>query len=197
MNVFLGKMNDADQCEKFICKAANEKYFSGIENGDYVFIRLKDEDQKTQTKRLWKFKKIDENTDGVTASFENVFEFKPIPLGDFIRLDLFKLNKNLIINVKRQVKSGFVKLDLVNEEDFKNKIKSEQQFNNYIKDPNNLRNVIFIANTNNVSTSDRDVQIFQDPKDGLFKIFNSKEDFLSDLQSNFDSKRYEKNGQFC
>jgi len=198
MAVFFGKMEDAEQCRNHICKAGtNGDYFGGMQAGDYAFIRLKNEntpegDYGTHTHRLWRFINTDYDENGrITAHFDEVFTFDSILLKNFVRLDFFKLNVDLVVLTSRQVKKrGFIKLELNDANAFNQAIINQQTFNAYIGDTNHYRNIVFVANIGTSVPSNMDVQIYKDSNDGLFKIFNNQQTFISGLVSEFNPDRY-------
>ena len=193
MNVYFGKMNNAEQCRNLICSGGNGvTYFGGMQPGDLAFIRLRNENppeggRGTHIHRLWRLLSIDNNPGSKSlAHFEEVFEFNSIKCGDIMRLNLFKLDSNSVVFTMRTSKGvGFYQLELTDQTLFQN----VTSFNNYIANPDNYRNVVFVDNPDETAKSDRDIQIFKN-SDGLYKIFNSEKPFVVAMADEFESDRY-------
>lgn len=196
MNVFYGKMKSADQCKNLICSSGkNESYFGGMKPGDFVFIRLRNENPPeggtgSHTHRLWKLNYIEKNAEEeFIAHFDSVFDFSSLKVRDFIRLDLFKLTTNLVVFVNRQSRGkGFFELELENPKKFEEITKSQDKFNEYISNSSHFREVVFLDNTQDAVESDRDIQVCK--KQNEFQIFNKNKKFLGDLLDQFKSERY-------
>ena len=194
-NVFFGKMKNAEQCRNLMCSSHDNSYFGDIQEGDYVFIRLRNENPPeggsgTHTHRLWKYLHTDHNADGAyVAHFEEVFTFNSLKIKDFARLTIFKLNSASVVLTSRQVrKKGFVKLDLADEVLFNRVVNSQQAFNAYLEDNTSYRNIVYLDDISNAQESDKDIQIYKDDQ-SRFNIFNRSKAFLHGLT--FKSDRYD------
>lgn len=197
-NVYFGKMNDAEQCRQHICSGGKgDSYFGGMQPGDYVFIRLWQENTPegetgTHTHRLWRLTGIDfDSNNHSTARFDEVFTFDSVLIRDFVRLTLFKVNSDLLVLVTRQIKTrGFIRLDLTSQELFDSVITNQDSFNNYLHDSNNYRKIVLLNSLDGIAQSEKDIQLYKDAN-GRYQIYNSTKSFLSGVVSAFHPERYD------
>ena len=190
MNVFFGKMNDATLCAQYLCSGGNRadhRYFGGMEVGDLVFVRLKDDG--ATTKRLWKLERLYLSDGKSMAKFVNAFPndefFSQLSIDELSRLDLFNVGIVLGNKIWKQTMGvGFFKLDVKDMAVFEHAVASAQSFNQYIKDRSHFRDITFVRD-NTVPHSDRDIQICKAGES--YAIYNGEKPFLSGIKSKFNS----------
>ena len=176
MRIFVGKMDNQTNYNNLVCEG-NTKYFKGLQKDDFVFIRLINH-EGSLVRSLWKFDRLDETT-GI-GHFEKVYDFTPLTVDKFSKLNFFKLDIVLGNRLPMQTgDKGFYPIGISDEKAFNDAIKTKKDFESFISDENHYRKIRYVKDPLNTPKSNQDVQIYKDGN--VYKIFNDRESFLSEI----------------
>lgn len=181
-------MQYVDQVNNKRYETNDKKLFGDIKVGDYAFIKLMNETSPATVKRLWKLKQFGEEGGVFFADFEEVLVFKPISLKQFVSLDLFVLNMNLLNKCNKTTKRlSFINLALTNENVFDSLLKNPVLLEEYIKKDEHYRKMVKLDSLENAIPNSIDVQFY---KEGDSWLIADTAFVGDDLRDNYDSSQY-------
>jgi len=162
MKIFFGKTTDPNQAEQGYYAASDEKYFNRIQEGDYCFMIANDK------VRLWKAKKFTNVNKDFKMIFDIVINDTGMEIHDFALLKFFLINKDLIVNSRRQTKGkafyetklalNFFENDLINVNTYKNE--------------NNFRKILIQKSSSKCVKDSIDVQLYFE--NNILKLYDVK-----------------------